>query len=295
VPGWRTGGRHPDRRTRHRRPARHAGRSPSTARPCASGHHPNGQVHLLAVTDHPTPAVLAQADVDPTTNEVARFRPLLDRLDLTDTVATADALHPQREPADWLVTHKHAAHVLVAMANQPTLHQQLRRLPRREVPATDHPATAARAASSSAACRWPPSLAWSSPRHPGAAPHPPGPSLRSRRWRTVAVCGHQPDRRGRPPRPLGRLDPGAQGIEALYHLRNTTFAEDACRVRTGTAPRAMASLRCSASPAHQPDMPARCRDPDEGGTGGGKPYPPAPEGTGVPGRRQTRPTRQAEG
>jgi predicted transposase YbfD/YdcC len=36
---------------------------------------------------------------------------------------------------------------------------------------------------------------------------------------------------------------GHWGIEALHHLRDTTFAEDACQVRSGTAPRAMASLR----------------------------------------------------
>jgi hypothetical protein len=36
---------------------------------------------------------------------------------------------------------------------------------------------------------------------------------------------------------------GHWAIEALHHLRDTTFAEDACQVRTGNAPRAMASLR----------------------------------------------------
>ena len=56
-----------------------------------SGHHAAAQVHLLAVMDHTTRAVLAQTDVDGKTNEIARFRPLLDRLDLTDTVVTADA------------------------------------------------------------------------------------------------------------------------------------------------------------------------------------------------------------
>jgi hypothetical protein len=81
---------------------------------------------------------------------------------------------------------------------------------------------------------------------------------------------------------------GHWGIEALHHLRDVTFAEDASQVRTGTAPRAMASLRnpwpspscvsmataispprCAAmpatppgsyhswaSPAHEPDTPA---------------------------------------
>jgi predicted transposase YbfD/YdcC len=36
---------------------------------------------------------------------------------------------------------------------------------------------------------------------------------------------------------------GHWGIEALYHIRDVTFAEDASQLRTGTAPRAMASLR----------------------------------------------------
>jgi len=31
--------------------------------------------------------------------------------------------------------------------------------------------------------------------------------------------------------------------EALHHIRDTTFAEDASQLRTGAAPRAMASLR----------------------------------------------------
>jgi hypothetical protein len=78
----------------------------------------------------------------------------------------------------------------------------------------------------------------------------------------------------------------------LHHLRETTFAEDACQVRTGNAPRAMASLRnlaigiqrlhgchtITAAPhrnardathllallgitSHETDTPARCRCP----------------------------------
>jgi hypothetical protein len=57
-------------------------------------------VHLLAVMGHTSRSVLGQADVDHATNEIARFRPLLDRLDLADTVVTAEALHTQREHAD---------------------------------------------------------------------------------------------------------------------------------------------------------------------------------------------------
>ena len=36
---------------------------------------------------------------------------------------------------------------------------------------------------------------------------------------------------------------GHWGIEALHHIRDTTYAEDASQTRIGNAPRAMASLR----------------------------------------------------
>jgi Transposase DDE domain len=76
-------------------------------------------VHLLAAMDHTSRAVLAQADVDDTTNEVTRFRPLLEGLDLAGRVITADALHPQHAHADWLVSVKQAAYLLIVKANQP--------------------------------------------------------------------------------------------------------------------------------------------------------------------------------
>jgi hypothetical protein len=106
-----------------------------------SGHHPSSPVHWLAAMNHTTGAVLAQADVQATTNEIARFRPLLDHLDLVDTVVTADALHTQREHADWLVTQQHAQHaayLLIVKANQPTLRHQLTALPWPDIPVTDH-------------------------------------------------------------------------------------------------------------------------------------------------------------
>ena len=53
-------------------------------------------------------------------------------------MVTADALHTQREHAEWLVTVKQAAYVLLVKANQPSLHQQLKALPWREVPVADH-------------------------------------------------------------------------------------------------------------------------------------------------------------
>jgi hypothetical protein len=47
------------------------------------------------------------------------------------------------------------------------------------------------------------------------------------------------------PAPLASLTSSGRhwGIEALHHLRDVTFAEDACKVRTGAGPSVMATLR----------------------------------------------------
>jgi predicted transposase YbfD/YdcC len=94
-------------------------------------------VHLLAAMDHASQVVLAQVEVAGKTNEITRFAPLLDGLELHDTVITADAIHTQREHADWLVTVKHAAYVLVVKDHQPTLRRQLERLPWADIPVQD--------------------------------------------------------------------------------------------------------------------------------------------------------------
>jgi hypothetical protein len=55
--------------------------------------------------------------------------------------------------------------------------------------------------------------------------------------------------------PAANLDPAALlqfardhwAIEnRLFHVRDVTFGEDACRVRSGSAPRALADIRCAA-------------------------------------------------
>jgi hypothetical protein len=56
-------------------------------------------------------------------------------------------------------------------------------------------------------------------------------------------CGHQPPARPGQPRRLADLIRGHWGIETLHHLRDVTFAEDACKVRTGAGPSVMATLR----------------------------------------------------
>jgi predicted transposase YbfD/YdcC len=210
-----------------------------------SGHHNVAQVHLLAVMEHTTRCVVGQADVDHTTNEIARFRPLLDGLDLAEAVVTADALHTQREHADWLVGVKHAAYVLLVKANQPTLHRQLRRLPWRDIPVADYTRDRGHGRVETRRLQVTTVAGLDFPHATQAIRitrrvRP----LTGRRWRTVTVYAVTSLTAAQAsPARLADWIRGHWGIEALHHLRDTTFAEDASQVRTGTAPRAMASLR----------------------------------------------------
>ena len=212
---------------------------------CGSGHHPRLPVHLLAAMDHTSHAVLAQTEVDPTTNEITRFQPLLDGVDLTGAVVTADAMHTQREHADWLVTHKHAAYLLIVKANQPTLHHQFARLPWREVPVADrtcnrgHHRVELRRLQVTTVAGLDFPHATQAIRITRRVR-----SLHSRRWRTVTVYAVTSLTAAQAsPARLADYVRGHWGIEALHHIRDVTFAEDASQVRTGNAPRTMASLR----------------------------------------------------
>jgi predicted transposase YbfD/YdcC len=209
-----------------------------------SGHHNRPQVHLLAAMDHTTRAVLAQTDVDHTTNEITRFQPLLERLDLTDTVVTADALHTQREHADWLVTAKHAAYVLIVKANQSALHHQLQRLPWREVPAQDHTRDRGHGRVELRRLQVTTVAGLDFPHATQALRITRRVRPLTGRWRTVTVHAVTSLTAAQAsPARLADYVRGHWAIEALHHIRDVTFAEDACQVRTGAAPRAMASLR----------------------------------------------------
>jgi hypothetical protein len=84
-----------------------------------------------------------------------------------------------------------------------------------------------------------------------------------RRFRTVTVYGISslPFEQARPAR-LADLLRGHWAIEALHHVRDTSFAEDASQVRTGAAPSAMAACAtwpsaCCAGPGRS-TSPPRC-------------------------------------
>jgi len=93
------------------------------------------QPHLVSVLDQATGVVLGQVQVQTTGSEVAAFTTLLDELDLTDVLVTADAVdavHTNRHHADYL--HERGGHyLLTAKLNQPTPLRRLRALPWKQI------------------------------------------------------------------------------------------------------------------------------------------------------------------
>jgi len=206
---------------------------------------PGDQVHLLAVMNHTTHAVVGQVEVDGKSNEITAFQPLLDRVELTGTVVTSDAMHTQREHADYLVSVKNAAYICIVKRNQPSLYRQLKALPWRQVPVQDE--THDRGHGRYEIRRL---QVVSSDRldFPHAAQ-----AIRitrrvrdqkTKKWRTVTVYAITSLTATQAvPAELAGYIRGHWQIEALHHIRDVTYTEDASQVRTGNTPRAMASLR----------------------------------------------------
>jgi predicted transposase YbfD/YdcC len=93
-------------------------------------------VHLLAAFDQVSGIVLDQSVVEGKTNEITAFAPLLNRIDITGAIITADALHTQHRHADYLIGPG-AHYVLTVKRNQPSLHRQLTALPWAQIPTVE--------------------------------------------------------------------------------------------------------------------------------------------------------------
>jgi predicted transposase YbfD/YdcC len=209
-----------------------------------SGHGSDGSRHLLAALDHAHGAVLGQVEVGAKTNEIPMFSTLLDRMDITGAVITADALHAQRDHATYLAGRR-AHYLLIVKRNQPGLHTQLACLPWRDVPVAyqarerGHGRTERRTLKVTAVAR---GLAF---------PHAAQAIQITRRrkvkgkWSretcyavtslTVTQASHAQ---------LAAIIRGHWGIEDRLHwIRDMDFDEDRSQVRTASGPRIMASLR----------------------------------------------------
>jgi predicted transposase YbfD/YdcC len=214
----------------------------------ARGAGTNGRpAHLLACMDHATRAVLAQRQVAGAPEEVPAFAPLLAPLDLAGVVVTADALQTHPEAAEFLVREQRAHYLFVVKANQPLLLNRCQRLPWHRVPVLDrtgdrgHGRIEVRTLKAVSV-------------HRVGFPHAAQVLQVTRKTRnlqastrrcksvTVYAVTSLPFEQASPAR-LADLLRGHWAIEALHHLRDVTFAEDASQVRTGSGAHVMATLR----------------------------------------------------
>ena len=99
-----------------------------TARGSGDGAHK--PFHLVSAVVHGSGLVVAQQRVDDKTNEITSVEPLLEGIDLTGAVVTGDALFTQQKIARFVVEEKQADYLFMLKDNQPTLRDEIERLPR---------------------------------------------------------------------------------------------------------------------------------------------------------------------
>ncbi|MGW1365276.1 ISAs1 family transposase [Streptomyces chartreusis] len=166
---------------------------------------------------------------------------------LTGVVVTADALHTHRDHARWLVEAKKAHCLLVVKRNQPTLHSALRSLPWKEVTARRYDREAGHGRRETRSVRTPTvtSLGLDLPHVAQAAKiHRHRTDLKTGKiTRETVHAITDLTARAASPQAIGQLARAQWGIEAVHHVRDTTFGEDASKIRTGHGPENMATLR----------------------------------------------------
>lgn len=204
------------------------------------------RMHLFSSVEHATGIPLGQVRAETKGHEIAAFATVLDRIDLAGTVITADALHTQKTHARYL--HRHGAkYVFIVKGNQPSLHKQLTNLPWADVQIGD----------------------WSENKGHGRRetrtlqvtavatgigfPHARL-AARIHRTRTKIGTGKTSTETvyavtslgwdDATPAQLAEVIRGHWAIEnRVHYVRDMAYDEDRSQVRTGQAPRTMATLR----------------------------------------------------
>jgi predicted transposase YbfD/YdcC len=198
--------------------------------------------HLVAALAHGIGAVLGQVAVEAKSNEIPAVRDLLKTFaDLAGAVITIDAVHTQHDTAQ-VVIDKGADYVMTVKGNMPALYRQLKKLPWAAIPAvsavsTDHGRRARRTIRAVLAPAW---IGFA-----GAAQVARLRRTVTRKGRkTVEVVYLITSSRDADPAALAAWVRGHREIENKLHwVRDVTYQEDKSLVRTGNAPRVMATLR----------------------------------------------------
>jgi predicted transposase YbfD/YdcC len=198
--------------------------------------------HLVAALAHGIGAVLGQVAVDAKSNEIPAVRDLLKAFtDLAGAVITIDALHTQSDTAQ-VITGMGADYVMTVKGNMPTLYKQLKKLPWARIPAVSSVSTgrgrrARRTIKAALAPSW---IEFTAAAQVAQVRR----TVTKKGKKTVEVVYLITSDRAAEPAALAAWVRGHWEIENKLHwVRDVTYQEDKSLVRTGNAPRVMATLR----------------------------------------------------
>ncbi|MDK1472404.1 ISAs1 family transposase [Streptomyces sp. 549] len=212
-----------------------------------SRHGDTPAAHLLAAVTG-TGLTVTQLRVPGKTNEITCFDALLKPYDLSGVTVTADALHCQREHARFLVEQKKAHYAFTVKRNQKNLHRQLAALPWDKASAKFYDRTDAhgRLETRVVQALTITGLGVDFPHATQVAKivrHRTQRRTGKRSRETVYVITDLTSRQASPER-IAKIVRSQWTIEnRLHFVRDTTFAEDASKIRTGHGPDNMATLR----------------------------------------------------
>jgi predicted transposase YbfD/YdcC len=198
--------------------------------------------HLVAALAHGIGAVLGQVAVDEKTNEIPAVRDLLKAFaSLASAVVTIDAMHTQHDTAQ-VILGRGADYVMTVKGNMPALYRQLKKLPWARIPAvssvsTDHGRRARRTIKVVLAPAW---IGFDGAAQVAQLRR----TVTKKGKKTVEVVYLITSDRDADPATLAAWVRRHRHIENKLHwVRDVTYQEDKSQVRTGNAPRVMATLR----------------------------------------------------
>jgi predicted transposase YbfD/YdcC len=198
--------------------------------------------HLVAALAHGIGAVLGQVAVDEKSNEIPAVRELLKAFaDLAGAVITIGALHTQSDTAQ-VILGRGAGYVMTVKGNMPTLYRKLKKLPWAAIPpvsavSTGHGRRARRTIKAALAPAW---IEFAGAAQVAQLRR----TVTKKGKKTVEVVYLITSDRDADPATLAAWVRSHWEIENRLHwVRDVTYLEDKSLVRTGNAPRVMASLR----------------------------------------------------
>jgi predicted transposase YbfD/YdcC len=208
-----------------------------------------GRVMLLGLADHDTAAVIAQRQIAAKSNEIPELRHLVAGMNLTGCLITADAAHCHADTATAIIAAG-GDYLLTVKANQPTLLNAITPLltgtdttwANRQHTSTDrgHGRTEQRTVRLSTAdgVDFPHAAqVFRTVRYTGGLD-----GQRTTKQVVFGITSLPADQAG--PDQIAADQRGHWSIEnTIHHVRDTTFDEDRCQVRTAHAPRNLATLR----------------------------------------------------